>query len=92
MNWDVILWCCMTIAALVVAFFAVYYVMSAKALRKRRIEFVALQDALKPGKVVLFSGGIKGKIVRVKDEYLDIEVAKELTITISKLAVSDILN
>ena len=49
-------------------------------------------DSMKVGKEVLFSGGIKGKITKVGEEYLNVEVSKGVEFTISKLAVSEVLS
>ena len=46
---------------------------------------------MKPGKDILFAGGIRGEIIRAKEEYLDVEVAKGIEITISRLAVNQVL-
>lgn len=91
MNWEVILWTCITIGTLMLIFVGGYYFMSARMIKKRRADIVKIYDNLKVGKEVLFSGGIKGKIVGVHEEYLDVEVAKGTTITVSRYSVTEIL-
>lgn len=56
---------------------------------KRRTEGSA--QPYEAGEGYLFAGGIRGKIIRAKEEYLDVEVAKGIEITISRLAVNQVL-
>ena len=57
----------------------------------KREELKDQLNRMKPGKDILFAGGIRGKIIRAKEEYLDVEVAKGIEITISRLAVNQVL-
>ncbi|MEF9967856.1 MAG: preprotein translocase subunit YajC [Longicatena sp.] len=90
-NWEVILWCFITIGFMLICFLIIYYIVSAKSIKKRRTDLVGTLDSLKPGKDVLFAGGIKGKILKVGEEYLEIEVAKGVELTVNKLSVSQVL-
>lgn len=92
MNWEVIMWTCITIATLMFVVVIVYYVSSARMIKRRRTDIIKIYDELKIGREVLFSGGIKGKIVGVHDEFLDLEVSKGTTLTVSKYSVSEVLN
>ena len=89
---NVIFLTCATVAVLVVLFFLVYYIVTAKNMKKRRAALIEHLDSMKAGKEVLFSGGIKGKILKAGDEYLTVEVSKGIELTISRLAVSEVLN
>ena len=60
-------------------------------MKKKREELKEQLVHMKPGKDILLAGGIRGKIIRAKDEYLDVEVAKGIEITISRLAVNQVL-
>lgn len=91
MNWEIIMYTCMTIAALLAIFVVVYYVSSARMIKKRRADIVSIYENLKVGKEVLFSGGIKGKIVGVRDDFLELEVSKGMVLTVSKYSVSEVL-
>ena len=53
-------------------------------MKKSRTAMIERLDSMKVGKEVLFSGGIKGKITKVGEEYLNVEI--------SKLAVSEVLS
>lgn len=92
LDWNVILQCCLTIGVLVLIFLTFYYVRSAKQIKRRREALVNILNSLKPGKDIIFSGGIRGTIVRAGEEYLDVEVAKGITITVSRLSVTEVLN
>lgn len=60
-------------------------------MKKKREELKDQLNRMKLGKDILFAGGIRGKIIRAKEEYLDVEVAKGIEITISRLAVNQVL-
>lgn len=91
LDWNVIFWTCTTIVVLSLIFLLVYYIYSARAMKKSREVLLKRLDAIKVGKEVLFSGGIKGKVIKVGEEYTTVEVGKGIELTISKLAVSEVL-
>ena len=74
-DWNVILWCCITITTLIVIFALIYYFMSARMMRRKRQEIITLTEGIKVGKKVMFAG-IVGKIVSIDGEFLKVEVAK----------------
>lgn len=90
-DWNVILWCCITIGFIIISFLIIYYIVSARMLKKRRQELVKKLEDMKAGKEILFAGGIKGKIIKAGKEDLIVEVAKGMELTISKLAVNQVL-
>ena len=90
-DWHTILWCCITLGFLLICFLLIYYIVSARMMKKKREELKDQLNRMKPGKDILFAGGIRGKIIRAKEEYLDVEVAKGIEITISRLAVNQVL-
>lgn len=89
-NWEVVMWTCITIAVLMGIIVMGYYIISARAVKRRRGQIINMYDAMQPGANVMFAG-ILGKIVKVQDEFLDVEVAKGTVISISKYAVTDII-
>lgn len=91
-DWNTIFWTSMTIATMIILFLIFYYIYSARAMKKSRLAMIERLDSMKPGKEVLFSGGIKGKITKVGEEFLTVEVSKGVEFTISKLAVSEVLS
>ena len=86
-NWEVVGWTCVTIAGLIGIASLVLMFISARNIKKRTSQLKDLHLELKPGKKVTFSGGIYGKIVNVSDETVDVEVAKNTVITVSRFAV-----
>ena len=92
-NWEVVLWTCITLAVLMGIFALVLAFISAKNMRKRRKEVGTLHTTLAIGKKVMFAGGIYGKVVRMNDtdEIIGVEVAPKTIIDISRFAVQGIV-
>ena len=87
MNWEVILWTCGTVAILLIAAALVISIMSARNMRKSRDRMAQLQTDIKVGAEIMFGGGIYGKIVKIKDDLIDVEVSKGVVIQISRYAI-----
>ena len=87
MNWEVILWTCGTVAALLVFAALVIWIMSARNMKKSRDRMAQLQTDIKVGASVMFSGGIYGKIVGIKDDLIDVEVSKGVVLQISRYSI-----
>lgn len=90
-NWEVIMWTCITIAVLAGIVALILIFISAKNIRKRTSELKDIHLELKPGTKVMFSGGIYGKIVSSAKETVEIEVAKNLVITVSRYSIQNTL-
>ena len=87
MNWEVILWTCGTIAVLLIIAALVVSIMSARNMKKSRERMADLQKNIKMGASVMFSGGIYGKIVGIKDDVIDVEVSKGVVLQISRYSI-----
>ena len=84
-NWEVIIWTCITLAVLMSIIGLILYAISAKNVRSKRTE-------LKVGSRIMFAGGVYGKVVSIDDEdTLRVEVAPKVVITISRYAVQSLL-
>lgn len=71
----------------------VFYLLLFLPEQRKNKKFKAMVDALKVGDEVLTRGGINGKVVNMKDEYIVIESGAEKTrIKMLKSAVSSIVN
>jgi preprotein translocase subunit YajC len=92
-NWEVVLWTCITIAVLMGVFVLILSIISAVNMRKRRQEVGDIHTTLAIGKRVMFAGGIYGKVVRMNDtdEIIGVEVAPKTIIDISRFAVQEIV-
>ena len=92
-NWEVILWTCITIAVLMGIIGVILTFISAKNMRKRREQMADIHTTLAVGTKVMFAGGIYGKVVRMNDtdEIIGVEVAPKTVIDISRFAVQEIV-
>lgn len=91
-NWEVILWTCVTVAVLMGIFGMILSIISAVNMRKRRQEVGDIHTTLAIGCRVMFAGGIYGKVVRMNgtDEIIGVEVAPKTVIDISRYAIQSI--
>ena len=87
MNWEVIMWSCVTVIVLLGIFAIILTFISARNMRKNRQAMQELQNKIQIGARVLFGGGIYGKIVRIKDDVIDVEMAKGLVVQISRYGI-----
>ena len=91
-NWEVIIWTCITIAVLLGIFGLILTIISSVNMRKRRKEVGEIHTTLGLGSKVLFGGGILGKVVRMgEDEFIGVEIAPKTIIEISRFAVQQII-
>ena len=58
---------------------------------KRQKEHKNLVNDLQKGEEILTSGGILGKVVNIKDDFIILEIAKETLLTIQKNSVQTIM-
>ncbi|WP_291708483.1 preprotein translocase subunit YajC [Clostridium sp.] len=90
-NWEVVLWTCITIGVLVGIIALILIFISAKNLKKRTSELKDIHLELKTGMKIMFCGGIYGKIVSAGKETVEVEVAKNVVITISRYSIQNIV-
>lgn len=86
-NWEVVGWTCITIAFLVGIVGLILAFISAKNIKKRTSQLKDLHTDLKPGMKIAFCGGIHGKVVKVNNEEVDVEVSKNVIITVSRYSI-----
>ena len=79
-NVTVIIWTCITVAVLLGICALVLLFISSRNMKKNREAMRDLQGAIKVGAKILFAGGIYGKIVRIKNDVIDVEVNKSTVI------------
>jgi len=74
-----------------IVLFAVFYFIAIRPQQKRTKEHRQLLEALKKGDEVVTSGGLLGRITKVSDNYLGVDVAEGLEIKVQRQAVQQVL-
>jgi preprotein translocase subunit YajC len=74
-----------------IAMFAVLWFVMIRPQQKRQKELKAMVDALKTGDEVITAGGILGKVTKVTEQYVVVEVASGTEMTMQRNAVSQVL-
>ena len=92
MNTTVIIWTCVTVAVLIGICALVLIFISTRNMKKNREAMRDLQGAIKVGARILFAGGIYGKIVRIKNDVIDVEVNKSTVIQISRYSIQNVIS
>ena len=91
-NWEVILWTCVTMAVIFGIIAMILAFISAKNVRKRRKELGEVHTELRIGSQVVFAGGIYGRVVGIEADTVNIEVAKGTVIKVSRYAIQSLLS
>ena len=92
-NWEVILWTCVTIGVLLGVFVMILSIISAVNMKKRRKDMADIHTTLAIGSKVMFAGGFYGKVVRMgEDEIIGIEIAPKTIVDVSRYAIQAIDN
>ena len=91
-NVTVIIWTCITVAVLLGICALVLLLISSRNMKKNREAMRDLQGAIKVGARILFAGGIYGKIVRIKNDVIDVEVNKSTVIQISRYSIQNVIS
>ncbi len=76
---------------LIVAMFAVLYFLMIRPQMKRAKEHKTMVDALQKGDEVVTAGGILGRISKIGDAHLTLEVAANVEIQVQRAAVQTVL-
>ena len=71
--------------------FVVMYFLMIRPQQKRQKEAKAMMDALAKGDEVVTSGGIVGKVTRVNDSFVTVEIAANTEVVVQKHAISTLL-
>ncbi len=71
--------------------FAVMYFLMIRPQQKRAKEQKSMMDALAKGDEVVTAGGILGKVSKVADAYITIEIAANTEVVIQKQAIATLL-
>jgi preprotein translocase subunit YajC len=74
-----------------VIMFVLMYFLMIRPQQKRQKELKTMMDALGKGDEVVTVGGIVGKVVKVSDTYVTVEVAPNTEVVVQKSAVTMLL-
>jgi preprotein translocase subunit YajC len=70
-----------------VAILGIFYFIILRPMKKRQEKVQAFIDALKIGDKVITSGGIHGRITRLSEQTLQLEIAERVRIDVSRNAI-----
>jgi preprotein translocase subunit YajC len=73
-----------------VAIMVLFYVMIWMPQQRRQKEHAARVGAVKRGDTVVLSSGIKGKVVRVEETEVGVEIAQNVTVKVIKSMIADV--
>jgi preprotein translocase subunit YajC len=71
--------------------FAVFYFMLIRPQMKRAKEHKTMVDALQKGDEIITAGGVLGKITRVGESYVSLEISNNVEIQVQRAAVQTVL-
>jgi preprotein translocase subunit YajC len=74
-----------------VIMFVLMYFLMIRPQQKRQKELKSMMDALGKGDEVVTVGGIVGKVVKVSDAYVTVEVAPNTEVVVQKSAINMLL-
>ena len=92
MNWNVVMLSCVTVIVMLGIFAIRLSVISARNRKKNRQSMQGHQNKIQIGERILFGGGIYGKIVKIKEDVIDVELSKGLVIQISRYGIQDVVS
>ena len=75
----------------IILMFVVLYLFMIRPQMKRAKETKAMIEALQKGDEVITAGGVVGKITKIGDAYLSIEIAPDTEISVQRAAVQMLL-
>ena len=81
----------MSMLVMVGLFFIIMYFMIIRPQNKRVKEHNKLIDSLSNGTEVVISNGIMGKIVKIKDDKIELEISSGVNVKVTKNSVTTVL-
>ena len=76
---------------MLIALFAVFYFVLIRPQSKRQKEHKAMVASLSKGDEVVTNGGLLGKITRVGDNFVTLEIAAGLEVQVQRMAVASLM-
>ena len=71
--------------------FLIFYFLLIRPQQKKQKEHKVLLDSIKRGDEILSSGGILGKVIKVDNDKLTVEIAKGVNVSIIRSTVADVV-
>ncbi|WP_018152322.1 preprotein translocase subunit YajC [Leeia oryzae] len=71
-----------------IVIFAAFYFILIRPQQKKAKEHRAMLDALQKGDEVVTSGGVVGKLVKVSDQFVTVEIAANTEVVLQRSAIS----
>ena len=81
----------MTVGVLIGICAIVLTFISSRNMKKNREAMRKLQEGIKVGARIMFAGGIYGKIVKIKDDLIDVEINKTTVVQISRYSIQNVI-
>jgi preprotein translocase subunit YajC len=75
-----------------VAIFVLFYFLLIRPQQKRAKEHAALISAVKRGDTVVLSSGMIGKVTRVEESEVNVEIAPSVNVRVVKSMIADVRN
>ncbi len=73
-----------------VAIFVIFYFLMIRPQQRRTKDHRAMLDAVKQGDEVVTGGGLIGRVTRIKDDELEVEVAPTVKLRVVKGTLSEV--
>ena len=67
-----------------------FYFLMIRPQQRRMKQHAAMIQAVKRGDTVVLNSGVKGKVVRVEDKEVGVEIAQGVTVKVVKSMISDV--
>ena len=71
--------------------FLIFYFLLIRPQQKKQKEHKVLLDSIQRGDEILSSGGILGKVLKVDNDKLTVEISKGVNVTIIRSTVADVI-
>ena len=71
--------------------FLIFYFLLIRPQQKKQKEHKILLDSIQRGDEILSSGGILGKVIKVDNDKLSVEISKGVNVTIIRSTVADVI-
>lgn len=75
---------------IIVVLFAVMWLFLVRPQRRRQVEQARMQNALEPGAEVLTAGGIHGRVEKLEDDLVYVEIAPGTVIRVDRRAIASV--